>query len=381
MDLLEHQGKDIFRRNGLPVPQGRVVSTPEAAAEAAASFGGPVVLKAQVPVGGRGKAGGIRPAATPSEAEAVASEILGISIGGFPVRRLLVEEAAPSGRELYLAVILDRTRACPTILFSTEGGVDIEEVARTHPGAIYRTRVDPLLEFQDHQARSLLHRAGLPHEAARGFVRLVGGLYGVFRRYDCTLAEINPLLLTEEGFLCLDSKMVVDDSALFRQPEIAVLGPPPTEDRQERKAKESGLSYVRLEGEVGILGNGAGLVMATLDLVSRAGGKPANFLDVGGGARADQIGAALEIVAGQPEVRTVLVNIFGGITRCDEVANGLVDTLRRISVRRPLVVRFEGTNAAEGREILKANGLTTVESMEEAAAEAVGLSRGEGGDC
>lgn len=374
MDLLEYQGKELFRGRGIPVPDGGVAASPEQAARVARRLGGPAILKAQVPVGGRGKAGGIRRVEDPQDAHEVAAELLTLEISGFTVNEVMVEEAAPTGREFYLAIVLDRSRAAPLILFSPMGGMDIEQVAAEHPEAVRRLEIDPLIGLQPFQSRELLFWGGLDQGLRRSFTDLIERTYGLFRDFDAGLVEINPLLVTEHRVLALDAKVVIDDSALYRQPEVAAFGPPATEDPREQRAKKEGLAYVRLDGNLGILGNGAGLVMATLDLVAQAGGRPANFLDVGGGARAEQIIAALEIITDQPDVRAVLVNVFGGITRCDEVARGLLAVRDRIPAGLPLVVRFEGTRANEGREILAREQLTVAAGLEEAARKAVELA-------
>ncbi|MBA2442763.1 MAG: ADP-forming succinate--CoA ligase subunit beta [Rubrobacter sp.] len=382
MDLYEHQGKELLRSYGLETLDGVVATTPEEAREAAQSLGGTVAIKAQVLTGGRGKAGGIKVVHSPEEAEEAARRILGMDIKGHTVRRVLVESGAEISSEMYLSVTVDRQEKKPLILFSTEGGVDIEEVAERDPEAIVRLYVDPLLGLLPFQLRQLGFSAGLEGEVAKGVGRTLTNLYKAFEGSDASLVEINPLAVTNDGrVLTLDSKVTIDDSSLFRHQEIADLHDVAAADPGEQRAQEAGLQYVKLEGNVGILGNGAGLVMSTLDVVAQAGGEPANFCDVGGGADAERISTALDIVTSNPKVESVLFNIFGGITRGDEVARGLLSALDRTDLDLPIVVRLDGTNATEGREILAENtppNVHTEETMLDAARRAVELAR-EGG--
>jgi succinyl-CoA synthetase beta subunit len=382
LDLYEHQGKELLRDSGLKTLEGRVASTPAEVKEAAASLGGTVAIKAQVMTGGRGKAGGIKVVKSPEEAEEAAREILGMEIRGHTVERVLVEAGAPIESEMYLSIMVDRSRKQPLILFSTEGGVDIEEVATRNPQAIVRVHVDPLLGLMPFHVRRVTFASGLEGEEAEAFVRALSDLYRAFTQSDASLVEINPLVLTSEGdVLALDAKVTIDDSALFRHEELAGLRETAAQDPGERRAQEVGLQYVRLDGDVGILGNGAGLVMSTLDVVANAGGSPANFCDVGGGADAERISEALDIVTSNENVSSVLFNIFGGITRGDEVARGLLSALERTPTEVPIVVRLDGTNAAEGREILSQNtpqNVYTETTMLEAARRAVELA-GNGG--
>src|ERR671914_618471 len=354
MDLYEYQGKQLFARFGIPVSDGRLATTPEEAREAAQELGGQVVVKAQVLTGGRGKAGGIKLADDPDDARTKAEAILGLDIRGHVVRRLWIERASDIAKEYYLSITFDRGEKKPLFMFTTEGGVDIEEVAEQSPDALVRLHVDPLEGFQPWQARRLVYGAGVddPGEQKQ-IVSLVGKLYDAFVGCDAMLCEVNPLIVTPEGEVrALDSKFTVDDNALYRHPEIAEMRDLEAVPAEERAAREKGVTYVKLDGEIGILGNGAGLVMSTLDVVAQAGGRPANFLDVGGGAQAEEIVQALEVLLSDPKVKAVLFNIFGGITRCDEVAKGILQALEQIDVKVPIVVRLDGTNDEEGRKIL-----------------------------
>ncbi len=382
MDLLEHQGKALLREFEVPVPEGKVAETADEAAEAASELAGKVAIKAQVRVGGRGKAGGIKLADDPQQAKEAAEAILGMDIKGHKVRSVLVERAAPSiAAEYYFSFMLNRDEGGYLAMCSAQGGVDIEEVAASDPSAIAKLRIVPLLGFKDYHARALASLAGLAPEAKKKFPALVSSLYKAFTSLDAELVEINPLVLTDDGELvALDAKVAVDDNAFFRHPVFEELRDTFAIDPQERKAKEMGLNYVKIGGNVGVIGNGAGLVMSTLDLVAHAGGKAANFLDVGGGASADVVANALDVVSSDPEVRSILINIFGGITRCDQVAEGIIEALSRIDLKVPLVVRLDGTNAQEGRAILSGLGdrdgkLVSAETMEEASQKAVELAR------
>ena len=379
MDLYEYQGKELLRNYGLETLPGIVAGTPEEAGRAAGTLGGTVAVKAQVLTGGRGKAGGIRVVQSPQEAEEAAAEILGMDIRGHTVGRVYVEGGAEIEREFYLSITVDRTAKRPLILFSTEGGVEIEEVAETNPEAIVRLHIDPLVGLLPYQMREVTFTAGLEGDVAKGVGRTLSHLYEAFQGLDASLVEINPLVVTDEGrVLTLDAKVTVDNSSLYRHEDIAGLHDVEAADPQEERAQEVGLQYVKLDGDVGILGNGAGLVMSTLDVVAQAGGEPANFCDVGGGADAEQISTALDIVTSNEQVRSVLFNIFGGITRGDEVARGLLSAIERTGITLPIVVRLDGTNAQEGREILAENtpeNVVTEETMLEAARRAVELAR------
>ena len=374
MNLQEYQARAILESQGIRVPPGRVAASPAEAREIAEGLAGAVVVKAQVLVGGRGKAGGVKLAASPAEAAAAAEAILGMHIKGVEVRRVLVGRAAEIARELYLGVVIDRSRHQAVIMASAEGGVDIEEVASTHPERIARVGIDPFLGLMDYQARELAFGIGLEPSLLQEFVSISRGLWRAFSQSDASLVEINPLAITPDGHLAaLDAKMVLDDNALFRHPDLAQLRDTTEEDAREREARELGLSYIRLDGDIGCIVNGAGLAMATMDVIKLQGAEPANFLDIGGGAQADRVAAALRIVLSDLEVRVVLFNIFGGITRCDEVARGIVAARQQVEGDVPMVVRLVGTNEEEGRRILAEAGLTAVTSMREAAKQAVRL--------
>ena len=354
MDLYEYQGKQLFARFGIPVSDGRVAETPEEARAAAEELGGPVVVKAQVLTGGRGKAGGIKLAATPDEAEAHASAILGLDIRGHVVRRLWIERASDIAREYYLSLTFDRSAKKLLYMFTTEGGVDIEEVAATSPEALVRLHVDPLEGFHPWQARRLVYGAGIadPGEQKQ-IAAIVGKLYEAFVACDAMLCEINPLIVTPGGEVrALDSKFTVDDNALYRHPDIAELRDTAAADPLESLAREKHVTYVKLDGQVGVLGNGAGLSMSSVDVVTFVGGKPANFCDLGGGGDAQGVVDALSVITQDPQVRAIFFNIFGGITRCDEVARGILQALGEMVIDLPIVVRLDGTNAEEGRRIL-----------------------------
>jgi succinyl-CoA synthetase beta subunit len=353
MDLYEYQGKQLFARFGIPVSDGVVADTPDQARRAAEQLGSRVTVKAQVLIGGRGKAGGIKLADTPEEAEAHASAILGMDIRGHTVRRLWIERASDIAAEYYFSITFDRGAKRPLVMLTMEGGVEIEQVAAESPEKLARLHVDPLTGFHPFHARRLAFGAGLPAAQHRQAADIMTRAYRAFVETDAMLVEINPLIVTPEGELrALDAKYTVDDNALFRHPDVAEMRDLAALDPQERLARERGVTYVKLDGAVGILGNGAGLVMSTLDVVAQAGGTPANFLDVGGGAQADEIVTALEVLLSDDKVRAVLFNVFGGITRCDEVARGVLAALDRLAVSVPLVVRLDGTNDVEGRRLL-----------------------------
>jgi succinyl-CoA synthetase beta subunit len=354
VDLYEYQGKELFARFGIPVSEGRLATTPEEARAAAEELGGTVVVKAQVLTGGRGKAGGIKLAEDPSDAEAKAREILGLDIRGHVVRRLWVEQASEIAKEYYLSITFDRGTKQPLYMLTTEGGIEIEQVAEENPDALARLHVDPLEGFQSYQARRLIYGAGIddPSEQKQ-ILAIIENLYRCFVESDAMLCEINPLIVTPEGEVrALDSKFTVDDSALFRHPDIAEMRDVEAADPQEQFAREKGVTYVKLDGEVGILGNGAGLSMSTVDVVVVAGGRPANFCDLGGGGDAQGVVDALEVITSDEQVRSIFFNIFGGITRCDEVARGILTALEQMEIQLPIVVRLDGTNAEEGRRLL-----------------------------
>jgi succinyl-CoA synthetase beta subunit len=354
VDLYEYQGKELFKRFGLPVSEGRLATTPDEARAAAEEIGGQVVVKAQVLTGGRGKAGGVKLADGPDDARAKAHDILGLDINGHVVRKLWIESASDIAKEYYLSITFDRGAKQPLFMLTTEGGVEIEQVAEEKPDALARLHVDPLEGFQPYQARRLIYGAGIddPGEQKQ-LLGIVEKLYRCFVESDAMLTEINPLIVTPEGEVrALDSKFTVDDSALFRHPDIAEMRDVEAADPQERLAREKGVTYVKLDGEVGILGNGAGLSMSTVDVVVVAGGRPANFCDLGGGGDAQGVVDALEVITSDEQVRSIFFNIFGGITRCDEVARGILAALDQMKIELPIVVRLDGTNSEEGRQIL-----------------------------
>ena len=353
VDLYEYQGKQLFAEYGIPVSDGRPAMTPEEARAAAEALGGQVVVKAQVLTGGRGKAGGIKLADDPEEAEGRARDILGLDIRGHVVQRLWIEKASDIAKEYYLSLTFDRSEKKPLFMLTTEGGVDIEEVAERSPDAIARIHVDPLMGFQPFHARWLCFRGGVTDPSEQKQVSaIIGSLYETFVSTEAMLCEINPLIVTPTGEVrALDSKVTIDDNALYRHPKLAELRDPGAVAPQERLAHERGLAYVKLDGDIGVLGNGAGLVMSTLDVVAQAGGNPANFCDIGGGAQADAVVGALEVITADP-VKAILFNIFGGITRGGEVAKGLLEALERMDIEVPVVVRIDGTEADEGRRLL-----------------------------
>src|SRR5215210_73683 len=333
MDLLEYQGKQLFAKHGVPVPDGRPATTVPEAVEAAEELGYPVVIKAQVQIGGRGKAGGIKLASDRADAEQNATAILGMDIRGFTVHELYVEKASEIDEEYYAAIVFDRSAKKPMAMLSKMGGMDVEAVAETDPEAMRMLHVDPLLGLQDFHGRRLAFESGIAEDVIRPVGAMLAKLYDVFVREDATLVEVNPLLVTKgREVVALDAKVTVDDNALFRHPDVAEMRDLSAEDPQERMAKERGLTYVKLDGTVGILGNGAGLVMSTLDVVAQAGGTPANFLDAGGGSKAEAITSAVEVILSDEKVKAVLFNIFGGITRCDEVARGLIEAFDQIKI-------------------------------------------------
>ncbi len=353
MDLLEYQGKQLFARHGIPVPSGKPASTVADAVAAADEIGYPCVVKAQVLIGGRGKAGGIKVAKDRAEAQQHAEAILGMDIRGFTVHEVWIEAASDIAAEYYASIVFDRSAKAPLVMLSTQGGMDIEEVAEKTPEALARLHVDPLLGFQDFHGRRLAFAAGVDADVVRPVGALLSKLYDAFVAEEAMLVEVNPLIVTaDRDVKALDAKVTLDGNSLYRHPENAELRNPSAEDEQERMAKERGLTYVKLDGDIGILGNGAGLVMSTLDVVAQAGGAPANFLDAGGGSKADAIVSAVEVILSDPKVKAVLFNIFGGITRCDEVAKGLIEAFDVVKPAVPFVVRLDGTNDVEGRRLL-----------------------------
>jgi succinyl-CoA synthetase beta subunit len=379
MDLLEYQGKQLLARHGIPVPSGRAALTVDEAVAAAAEIGYPCVVKAQVQIGGRGKLGGIKVAQDAEQAREHATSILGMDIRGLTVHELWIEGASQIEAEYYASIVFDRSAKAPLVMLSTMGGMDIEQVAEEHPDAIASLHVDPLIGFQDFQGRRLGFEARVDADLVRPIGAFLAKLYETFLAEEAMLVEVNPLIVTpERDVRALDAKVTLDDNALFRHPDNAELRDPSAEDPQERMAKERGLIYVKLDGDIGILGNGAGLVMSTLDVVAQAGGAPANFLDAGGGSKAEAITSAVEVILSNPKVNAVLFNIFGGITRCDEVARGLIEAFAQIKPTVPFVVRLDGTNDVEGRRLLAEADLPnvyTVATMNEAAEKVVELAR------
>jgi succinyl-CoA synthetase beta subunit len=361
MDLLEYQGKQLFAKHGVAVSEGRPVTTVEEAVSAADELGYPVVIKAQVLIGGRGKAGGIKLAGDRSEAETHAGNILGMDIRGHTVHELYIERASDLEEEYYAAFVLDRSAKKTMAMLSRMGGMDVEAIVEEDPEAMRKLHVDPLIGFQDFHGRRLCFEAGIAGDVIRPVGEMLRKLYDVYVAEDAVLVEVNPLIVTTDREVrALDAKVTIDANALPRHPDTAEMRNPSAEDPQERLAKERGLTYVSLDGNIGILGNGAGLVMSTLDVVAQAGGRPANFLDAGGGAKADVITSAVEVILNNPNVTAVLFNIFGGITRCDEVARGLIEAFSRITPTVPFVVRLDGTNDEEGRRLLAEADLPNV---------------------
>ena len=368
MKIHEYQAKDILARYGVPIQPGRVAHTPDEAAAIARELGGPVVVKAQVYVGGRGKAGGIQFGDTPDQARAAAAKVLGMDIKGLKVEKVLVVDKVDIKEEYYLGIILDRKTQSPVVMVSKEGGIDIEEVAAKTPEKIIKQPIDMRWGLRPFEARNILARAGLPHQVISKGGAILSALAKAFIESDASLAEINPLVLTTSGQVqAADAKILIDDNGLFRQKEYALWAESEESNPLEYEAKQAGLTYVKLDGNVGIIGNGAGLVMTTLDMVARVGGKPANFLDIGGGAKAEVMHKALTFVARDPQVKGILVNIFGGITRGEEVAKGVIMAQEELPKGMPIVVRLSGTGAEEGKALLKDAGLDWGKDMREAA--------------
>jgi succinyl-CoA synthetase beta subunit len=385
MKIHEYQAKQILSRFGVPTPRGEVASSPQEAREAAARLGGTVVVKAQIHAGGRGKAGGIKLARSAEEAECAARDILGEPLvtaqtgpQGRVVRRVLVEEGLEVAKEFYLGIVIDRSSACPVFMASSEGGVEIEVVAAEHPEKIMKEPIDPALGFQPFQARKLAFGLGLDANRVADAARSFASLYRAFEATDASLVEINPFVTTKAGrMLALDAKMILDDSALFRHQDVQELRDKNEEDPLEVKATDYVVNYIRLDGNVGCMVNGAGLAMATMDIIQYSGGRPANFLDVGGGASEEQVRLGLEIILSDKRVRAVLINIFGGIMRCDIVANGVVAAAKSLGIKTPVVVRLEGTNVERGQKILRESGLnfSVATAMKDAAEKVVALAK------
>lgn len=377
MKIHEYQSKMMFSRYGIPIPNGRVASTASEARQIAEELGVRVVVKAQVLVGERGKAGGIRLARTPKEAEELASIILGMEIKGLPVRKVLIDEAISINKEIYLSITNDRDACQPVMIASEAGGIDIEEVATRMPEKIIKVFIDPLLGLHDYQARDIATSIDLPHVYWRSFSAITRGLWRAFWENDATLAEINPLVVTQDQKLvALDGKVILDDNALFRHPDQVEMRDQDVDTPTETTARKYDLSYIKLNGEIGCIVNGAGLAMATMDIIKLFGGEPANFLDIGGGASADKVAAAFRLIVADTNVKAVVVNIFGGITRCDEVARGILSALPEIKTTIPLVVRLTGTNAEEGLHLLADAQMITAETLVEAAQKATAAVKG-----
>jgi len=377
MKLHEYQSKTIFAKYGIPIPKGRVAATADEAKQIAEELGGRVVIKSQVLVGGRGKAGGVKVAKDADEAQELAQQILQMTIKGLPVRKVLVDEAASIATEIYFAITNDRAARKPVMIASAAGGVDIEEVAATTPEKIIKVHIDPLLGLRDYQARDIAASIDLPRELWRDFAKIASALWQVYKETDAELAEINPLVITKDNKLvALDGKMLIDDSSLFRHADLAEIRDVDEEAPAETEARRYGLSFIKLDGNIGCMVNGAGLAMTSMDIVKLFGGEPANFLDIGGGAGADKVAAAMRIILSDPAVKAVLFNIFGGITRCDEVAKGILVAMDEVKPKVPMVVRLVGTNAEEGRKLLENANMITAETLADAAKKAVAAAKG-----
>jgi succinyl-CoA synthetase beta subunit len=376
MKLHEYQSKQIFSKYGIPIPKGRVAATAGEAKQIAEELGGRVVIKSQVLVGGRGKAGGIKLAKDPAEAEQLATQILGMEIKGLPVRKVLVDEAASIDQEIYLGITNDRAAKKPVIMASAAGGVDIEEVAATTPEKIIKVHIDPLLGIKDYQTRDIASGIDLPREYWKSFGEIVKGLWQAYSENDATLAEINPLIISKERLIALDGKMLIDDNAIFRHSALNEMRDLDVEAPSEIEARKYGLTFIKLDGDIGCMVNGAGLAMATMDIIKLFGGEPANFLDIGGGAGQDKVAAAMRIILTDPNVKAVLFNIFGGITRGDEVAKGILAAMQEVKPKVPMAIRLVGTNAEEGRKLLADADMITAETLADAAQKAVAAAKG-----
>lgn len=375
MNLHEYQAKWLFAQHGVPIPKGKVATTGNQARAIARELGGRVVVKSQVLTGGRGKAGGIKLANTPDEAEAIANQILGMDIKGFSVRKVLIDEAANIQDEIYLAILIDRAKRLPMMMASSAGGMDIEQVAEETPEKIFRVHIDPMIGLRSYQSTYVASGMDLPPQLWREFHKISTGLFDAFRSLDASLAEINPLVVTgDDGLLAVDGKLSIDDNALFRHSDLAEMRDVDEETNSEREARQYGLSYIQLDGNIGCMVNGAGLAMATMDVIKLFGGEPANFLDIGGGATTESVTAALRIILADDKVKAVLFNIFGGIVRGDEVAEGIITALEQIGTDVPMVVRLLGTNAEEGLQILADANMETAKTLTEAAQKAVALA-------
>ena len=378
MKLHEYQSKTIFSKFGIPIPKGKVAATASEARQIAKELGGAVVVKSQVLVGGRGKAGGIKVAKTPDEVEKIAGQILAMEIKGLPVRKVLIDEAADIKKEIYLGITNDRAEKKPVIMASAAGGVEIEEIAKTNPELIIKVHINPLIGIKDYQSRDIASAIDLPREHWKVFGEILKGLWEVYQSHDATLAEINPLVITGDGRLvALDGKMLIDDNALFRHQDLNDMRDTDEEAPSEIEARKYGLTFIKLDGNIGCMVNGAGLAMASMDILKLFGGDPANFLDIGGGASAEKVAAAMRIILADPNVKAILFNIFGGITRGDEVAKGILTAMEEVKPKVPMVVRLVGTNAVEGRALLASANMITAETLAEAAQKAVAAAKGD----
>ncbi len=377
MKLHEYQSKQIFAKYGIPIPKGRVAATASEAKAIAEELGGRVVIKSQVLVGGRGKAGGVKLAKDPEEAEQLATQILAMEIKGLPVRKVLIDEAATIDKEIYFSITNDRAARKPVMIASAAGGMEIEEVAAKTPEKIIKLHIDPLLGLRDYQARDIAASIDLPRDYWKDFGKIAMGLWHTYCETDASLAEINPLVITKDKrMIALDGKMIIDDNAMFRHADLAEMRDLDEEVPAETEARKYGLSYIKLDGNIGCMVNGAGLAMTSMDIVKLFGGEPANFLDIGGGAGADKVAAAMRIILSDTNVKAVLFNIFGGITRCDEVARGILTAMKEVKPKVPMVVRLVGTNAEEGRKLLADAKMITAETLADAAKKAVAAAKG-----
>jgi succinyl-CoA synthetase beta subunit len=376
MKLHEYQSKQIFARYGIPIPKGRIAGTSTEVKQITEELGGNVVVKAQVLVGGRGKAGGIRLAKSPEEAQDMAAILLGMEIKGLPVRKVLVDEAVSISKEFYIGIVNDRVHQVPVLIASGAGGMDIEEIAQKNPEKIIRIDIDPLLGLRDYQLRNAAIGMDLPRPQWKSFTEIIQGLWKAYVECDATLAEINPLVIDAENHLvALDAKVILDDNALFRHSDLSDLRDLDVEEPTEIEARKFGLTFIKLNGNIGCMVNGAGLAMATMDILSLYGGEAANFLDIGGGANAEKVAAALKIILSDKKVSSVLINIFGGITRCDEVAKGILTAAAEIKLTIPMVVRLVGTNQEEGKRLLESANFTPADTLVQAAELAVKLAK------
>jgi succinyl-CoA synthetase beta subunit len=378
MKLQEYQSKQIFARYGIPIPKGRIAGTSSEVKLIAEELGGRVVVKSQVLVGGRGKAGGIRLAKTPEEAQELATAILGMEIKGLPVRKVLVDEAVSISKEFYIGIVNDRVHQMPVLIASGAGGMDIEEVAQKNPEKIVRIHIDPLLGLCDFQMRNAAIGIDLPRGLWKNFIEVIKGLWKVYVDCDATLAEINPLVINSENHLvALDAKVILDDNSLFRHSDLGDLRDMDSEEPAEIEARKFGVTFIKMNGDIGCMVNGAGLAMATMDILNLFGGEAANFLDIGGGATSEKVAASLKIILSDHKVKSIFINIFGGITRCDEVAKGILIASNDLKIKIPMVVRLVGTNQAEAQQILQNANFTSADTLAQAAHLAVSLAKGE----